>query len=517
MMKGEDEHVRAWAVRDLMDARPLDSITGPMGNAAGDWDQEMTDSLVGMARSEMSGLVRLTLATALQRLPVGQRERLGAALAAREEDAGDVAIPSMLWWGVSPLVNSDPMAVARLAEVCDWPDTVRWMARALAERIEEMPEPLNAMMELAARAVEGKRGWILQGVSEGLRGWRKAPKPDAWDAVVAAEGTGGSSSMVVRDLSAVFGDGRALDKVKEVALDEAADLGMRAAALRTLIDARPDDLREICTRLLDTRVLNATAVKGLVLFDDPQLGVEVVKRYRRFAPEERAAVIDVLVSRPSWAMVLLKEIDAGKVPKADLTPFHARQVRAFENEKLSAELSEVWGEVRESSAEKRRLIETLTAELTPDEIARGNLSQGRALFSAVCMACHVLYGEGGKVGPDLTGSGRASLEYLLENIVDPSAVVGADYQMTILTLKDGRILSGVVAAQNDRTLTLRLLTEETTVEKREIARQEEAPVSMMPEGLLQALQPEQVRDLLAYLMAPSQVPMPEQIGQKPSP
>jgi putative heme-binding domain-containing protein len=121
-----------------------------------------------------------------------------------------------------------------------------------------------------------------------------------------------------------------------------------------------------------------------------------------------------------------------------------------------------------------------------------------------------MYGEGGRGGPDLTGSGRANLDYLLENIADPSGVVSADYRMSILTLKDGRILSGVIARQDARTLTLRLLTEETTIEKSEIVKHEASPLSMMPEGLLLAFPPEQIRDLIAYLMHPSQVPLPGQ-------
>jgi putative heme-binding domain-containing protein len=121
------------------------------------------------------------------------------------------------------------------------------------------------------------------------------------------------------------------------------------------------------------------------------------------------------------------------------------------------------------------------------------------------MGCHVLYGEGGKVGPDLTGTGRASLDYLLENVVDPGAVVGADYQMTVVTLKDGRVLAGLVSESTERTLTLKMIQAETTVEKAEVVKQEKLAVSMMPEGLLMALSEEQRRDLMAYLMHPSQV------------
>jgi putative heme-binding domain-containing protein len=131
------------------------------------------------------------------------------------------------------------------------------------------------------------------------------------------------------------------------------------------------------------------------------------------------------------------------------------------------------------------------------------------LFTAICGACHSMYGQGGKIGPDLTGSGRANLDYLLENIADPSGVVSADFRMSLLTHKDGRVLSGVVTESNARTLTLRTMTETLTLDRADIVKQETSPLSMMPEGLLLAFQPDQVRDLIAYLMHPVQVPLPK--------
>ncbi|MEM6278861.1 MAG: c-type cytochrome, partial [Verrucomicrobiota bacterium] len=187
----------------------------------------------------------------------------------------------------------------------------------------------------------------------------------------------------------------------------------------------------------------------------------------------------------------------------------ARQISEFGREDLTALLVEVWGEARTSSEEKRELISSWTETLNEENLVAADLGKGRQLYAAVCASCHLLYGEGGKVGPDLTGSGRSELDYLLENILDPGAVVGADYQMSILTMKDGRLLTGVVAGETEKTLTLRQLTEEATIEKSEIEKRELSPVSMMPEGLIQAFEEEQVRDLIAYLMHPVQVPLPE--------
>ena len=126
----------------------------------------------------------------------------------------------------------------------------------------------------------------------------------------------------------------------------------------------------------------------------------------------------------------------------------------------------------------------------------------------MCGQCHQLFGEGGALGPDLTGGGRRDLNYLVENIVDPSAVVDAAYFLNTLTLQDGRVLSGIVGAQNERTLTLRSVGQEHVIDRADIAKRETLPISLMPEGLLQAFTPEQQRDLLKYLMGDGQVGLP---------
>ncbi|MDB4754290.1 hypothetical protein OAF84_03295, partial [Akkermansiaceae bacterium] len=87
------------------------------------------------------------------------------------------------------------------------------------------------------------------------------------------------------------------------------------------------------------------------------------------------------------------------------------------------------------------------------------------------------------------------------------AIVPAEYRMTILKLKDGRSLTGVIASSTDRTVTLRSLAQEATLEKSGIAETSQLPNSIMPAGLLSALTPWQIRDLIAYLMHPEQVPL----------
>ncbi len=504
LLREKDEHLRVWAIRLLADRWPMDAITGPMPGATHVTDDALLREFETLAGNDPSGLVRLTLASTLQRLPVPRRAAIAATLVARKEDADDAHLPPLVWYGLIPVADANPMALAGVARVCEWPATLKWIARNLASRMETDAAPLNALL---SHARPGQGAAILAGIGEAVRGWRKAPKPQSWDRFAAGLASQSHDAML-RDLSVVFGDGRALDAVKAIAMDGKADISARQSALKALIESRPTDLRAICESLLDVRVLNGTAARGLALFDDPQIGAKLADSYRKFAPADRPAVMEILVSRATFAKPLLDQIAAAKIPRTELTAFHARQIRALNAPALTRQLADVWGELRDSPADKQKLIADLKGTLTTVALAKADLAAGRAAFQTLCGACHTMYGNGGKIGPDLTGSGRANLDYLLENIVDPSAVVSADYRMSTVTLKDGRVLLGIVAAQTDRTLTLRLLTEETTLEKKDIASQEASAVSMMPEGQLLALTPDQVRDMVAYLMHPAQVPLP---------
>ena len=510
-LRHDNEHVRTWAIRLLSDAWPLDTVmsqrpremTAPPA-------ADLSDRFVALAKTDSSGLVRLALASVLQRLPPTQRVGLAAALLAHGENATDHNLPLLIWYGLIPVAEAVPAALATIGLGCELPTTRRLIARRLAEDCEKNPGPLNALLAGAADKPVAFQADIISGMTEGLRGWRRAPKPAAWDAFVAVVSgrVSGPSRESARDLNVLFGDGRALEDVRALAMDGRADVTARKAALQSLIESRSPDLRYICQQLLRVRFLNAVAVRGLALFDDPAIGEQLALAYPSFHHTERGAVIETLVSRPSFARALLARVDAGQIPRGDVTPFHVRQIRSFGDAALIRQLAQVWGEWRESPADKAAAMAKLRAELTPAALAAANPGNGRAVFASLCSACHRLYGEGGNVGPDLTGAGRDNLDYLIENIADPSAVVTADYRVAVVKTKDGRTLNGLIAARTARTLTVRSMAETVTVDRADVASVEESAQSMMPEGLLDTLTGTQRRDLIGYLMRRTQIPLP---------
>jgi putative membrane-bound dehydrogenase-like protein len=506
-----DEHVRAWAIRLLTDFWPLDTIVGPLPNAQYPDDPEIRNELIRLARNDESGLVHLVLASTLQRLPVQHRAALAAELIRHERYAGDRDLPSLVWYGLIPLSEHDPYALVELESDCRWPRLVRWMTRAVASDVDSDPRPLDLLLKQALKQPAEMQFQALLGMNDTFTGWRKAPQPEAWTQFVKGEAAAKSPELI-RKLNILFGDGHAVEEIRKIVFDKNAELKTRQQALETLIEARPDDLRSVCESVLNVRVLNGTAVKGLALFDDPEIGTLLSRNYNRFHPDDRPGVLETLIARPVFAHGLLDSIADGRsrIPVSDITAVHARQIRSLDDESLTKKLAKVWGELRETPAERKALMAELREQLTPDVREDADLSAGRVLFNKSCANCHRLYGAGKPIGPDLTGSQRSNLDYLLENLIDPSAVVGKDYRMSIVVTRDGRVLNGLVVKQDDKTLVLQTHTEQVTIPVADVEQQKKTTLSPMPDGLLEKLSQKQLRDLFGYLMHPQQVPLPEE-------
>ena len=144
-----------------------------------------------------------------------------------------------------------------------------------------------------------------------------------------------------------------------------------------------------------------------------------------------------------------------------------------------------------------------------------DLSAGRALYKKRCANCHRLFGEGEKIGPELTGSGRANLDYILQNVVTPSAVVAAGYRVSVVETVDGRVLTGIVRAESAQVISVQTAKERVRLQKDDVEQVKVSSVSLMPDNLLKDLDDQQIRDLLAYLASPRQVDLPA-LGSDPS-
>ncbi len=441
-------------------------------------------------------LIRLELAAALPRLPLDSRFALASELCRCAEDSTDRQQSLVIWYGIAEAVSKHPDKAVALALSSSLPTVTRLITRRLSEDLEKAPGPVD---DLLTRATHENRLSILRGLNEGLRGWSKAPKPAAWDAIVKAGGEGETQTLI-RELSVVFGDGRAREELFAIAENAEGDPGARRAALANLVRNPAPDLLPKLKEWINDRILAREAILGLANYDDPEVPNRVLQQWKRDAVL-RPAAMDTLVSRPSYAKVLLNRIERGDLPRESLTPFHARQILSLGNTALTKQLGEVWGEIRDTPEAIKAEIATWKKLLSPEIIAQADPEKGKAIFTGLCGACHKLYGEGSAIGPDLTGSDRHNLDYLLGNIVSPNEVVPADYQLTVFTLKDGRVVSGVVPEQNEKTITVQTPVERLALASDSVAKREKMPVSLMPEGLLKTMDEAAVKDLIAYLMS----------------
>ncbi|MEM0897909.1 MAG: hypothetical protein AAGJ79_13615, partial [Verrucomicrobiota bacterium] len=500
----KNEHIRTWAIRLLIDSWPLDTLFGPTILERREEDGRMSARLAdsGSSLFDRDPLDKLAVSSALQRMPLERRAEVAVALLGDRAAAvaTDHNLAHMIWYGVSPLLDHRPDDFVSFFGYCEEPRLARWSARALSSRSKHVDKLVDKVLQQPDLAEP-----ILRGMVEGFRVQQKASRPKDWDEVRVRFAANEMTADHIRQLDIVFGDGLTLEELGEVALDESADFKSREGAVKALSKSGSPNARTVLEKLLGTRFLNTEAAKGLATHDDPSVGRAIVANYKKFHPMDRNIALEVLTSRAEWAHELLLAVEKGRIPRENLTPFHARQIESLGESALSTQLASVWGRVRTSSDEKKNRVATLKTSLTPEVLGDADLGRGRFHYQVLCASCHVMYGEGGKLGPDLTGSGRAHLDYLLENVVDPSAVVTAEYQMTLILLKDGRSLPGVIVQETEQALTLRTLTEESIILTADIASRTPSTLSIMPEGLFDALPFESTRDLIAYLMHPRQV------------
>ncbi len=145
--------------------------------------------------------------------------------------------------------------------------------------------------------------------------------------------------------------------------------------------------------------------------------------------------------------------------------------------------------------------------LTKGGLRGRSFEQGKAMFSAtLCAACHHFGGDGGNVGPDITGAGnRYTIRDLAENIIEPSKVISDQYGSEEITLKDGSLVVGRVVVQENGKLfvmTSPLTPNDLTpVNESDVKSRKAWNISMMPPGLINSLNEEELKDLIAYLLS----------------
>jgi putative membrane-bound dehydrogenase-like protein len=479
------EYVRAWAVQLLAEDRAP--------------SRSVLDRFAQMAHADRSAVVRLYLAAALQRLDEEARWPVAAALMSHAEDAGDHNLPTMIWLAVEPLVAGGAPAAIEQASRGKIPLVSRHIARRAVDA--QAIEPLVAAI---ARRPPAERE-LLEGMRDALEGRFDVAAPAGWaDLSARMVRAGGPVASLALDISRQFGDTEAARQSLAAVRNPGAPLQERRRAIQVLTAQRRPQLAAELPAALDDPALRVDAIRAVAAFDEDALGLALLKRYPGLSGVEKNEALQALASRRRYGRLLTDAIAKQVIPRRDVPSYVARQLLRV----VGAGFTDVWGPVAANPGEESAFAKYRTL-LSDTAIASASPVQGRSVFQRTCGACHTLHGEGGSIGPDLTGSNRGNVEYLLFNVLNPNGEVQDAYRMVLVTTRDGRTLSGNVVAETDRQVTLRVINgEPAVIPTSDIQSRETTDVSMMPPGLFDALTDREVLDLAAYLRSAQPVKTP---------
>ena len=365
--------------------------------------------------------------------------------------------------------------------------------------------------ELGRAAGSAERSSLLTGIEEALRGRRQVAMPAAWPEVFAKLAADADPQVRSRAmaLGLTFGDPAARASFRAILADARPTSARGARRWRRLLKVKDPSLAATLHGLVRDPGLGgprrARAV-GLRRSGDagcPDQGLSVPRAIRAARRLEHAGGPQGLGPTPCW-----RRSRRASCPRGDLTADLVRQLRNLKDPSSERRIGRVWGTVRETTGDRARLIARYKAMLTSKPARAPDPSLGRAVFAKVCQQCHTLFGVGGQVGPDLTGSNRADLDYVLSNVLDPSALIGKDYLAHVIATTDGRVLTGIIRAEDKDTITLVTANETVTLPKSEVDERRPSEQSMMPDDLWKPLSEHEIRSLVSYLASPAQVPLP---------
>ena len=299
-----------------------------------------------------------------------------------------------------------------------------------------------------------------------------------------------------------------LQKLFRSAIVRSAEEGLaeadRVRAVELLAVGRPAEVVEPLSRLLltDSPRVRAAAIQSLGRLNSPGVAERLLKPWKDYRAEDRAAVVALLANRPERAQALLAAVERGDVGPAAIPAATARSLQTHSNPAVASAALQ-WLPKEPSSADT---VAALQAALT----LSGSTARGGLIFLERCAACHRAGSDGHAVGPDLVTVRTAGKAKLLTSMVQPHAEVAPQYIAFAVETLDGETYSALIARETPTHVTLRLGGgQELTLERRAVRSMRSSGQSLMPEGLLTGLSPEAVADVLEFVShAPVSVSLP---------
>jgi putative heme-binding domain-containing protein len=297
----------------------------------------------------------------------------------------------------------------------------------------------------------------------------------------------------------VFGDAGTSASLRATLADRTKALADRKEAFAVLSRVGDKEAVPIFVALLDEPEFRSAALPLVSRSTDPAVAAKLLAAYPSLGEQDRGAAIATLASRPIFARPLVEAIEAKRFAKDDITAAQLRQLRGLDDAEIRAALDRVYGKVNESPAAAKATIARLIGAWRSAPQWSIDRNRGRAVFVKACANCHMHGDVGGKLGPNLTGAWMNGVNYFVENLVDPNAVVGPDYQLTTVITDDGRSISGIVAEETPESLVLRTPEGPVTVPLTAIEERTTSAKSLMPSGILESLPEDEFLALIKFL------------------
>ncbi len=492
-IENKNPWVRHWGIR----------LAGESGKVS----NRLLTKLTQLAKTEPSPKVRLQLASTCQRLKDQDVLPLLHNLMTHKEDVEDRFLPLMVWLAYEPRITSkvnsslewlkenasgNPLVLQEIV-----PRTLR---RLVATRKKEN---LAACVEFLAVVDSEVRRKALEGMVAAMKNRQEQP-PASWRRVfpVLLRDSDGRVKQLARKLAVNFQDREVIQLALRIANNKDKEVNIRIGAIRDLALSQPKEglpvLLGIATSKKDAAEVRGEAVRALGGYENAEIADRLLQSWKSLPPPVKTDAVNLLSGRKEWARRLLDAVSKKQVARTDLSDNVVLKIRAFKDKSLNQQIEKAWGRYRKTPKQLSELINKIGNQL--DE-KRASFARGRLVFNNNCAKCHKFQSEGHEVGPNLDGASR-EIDYLLINVLDPNRVVGQPYYTRLVELKNGRIETGLLHAEDPESITLKVENNALKVIQRKDIEGKVLiqPKSVMPEGLANNLKLQGFRDLIRYMM-----------------
>jgi len=496
--------VRFWAMRFLGDKYGVNrglGVPGVGSKGARDLPTDVFASVLARARVESDAEVRSQFASSARRLPTGQMLTLVAALASRDEDADDAYIPLLLWFALESHVTIDREAVVgfvRNPSVWERPLVQQHLLPRLMRRFAtegRRADLLVCAQLLRLAPTPAHTVHLMKGFEEAYRGRELAGLPDELLKAMAASG---KAPLILRVRQ---GDAAAIKESLALIVNKKADATERLNQVRVFGEVRHPEAQATLLAIAgsaEATPLRKAALISLMSYGQPEVGAKAVSIVEQGAGEVRLTALALLASRAEWSQQLLEAVKSGRIAANTVPRDMVERMRQHETKQVQGLLTELYPE--KPAAGVTDFIAKIADVEAKLKAGTGNPYAGEPLFQEKCASCHKLFFKGGRIGPELTAYQRDNLGTMLISIVHPNAEIREGFQYFSVTTNDGRSLSGFLVERDAQILVLRGLEgEDITVRQADVRLLTPMGRSLMPEGLLDGMTDQQLRDLFAYL------------------